>query len=234
MESIDHYKYPGEDVLINKFDCHDAKELAMLEALSTGGNIAYLQMHPIRGQFDFKHLKEIHKFIFQDVYEWAGKTRDIDIGKGNLFCRAQFVDSYAVSVFSDFYTSCFEARKNKAIFVETLARHYGDMNALHPFREGNGRSQREFTRELCLKCGYVFDLTLTSHEEMLEASIQSFDSGDNSGLVHIFERCCIPKRKYKGLQKALTSKLLILAANDVNNDFEKHLFEQKSSDDRST
>ena len=72
MESIDHYKYPGEDVLINEFECHDAEDLAMLEALSTGGNLAYLQLHPIKGKFDFRHLKDIHRFIFQDVYAWAG------------------------------------------------------------------------------------------------------------------------------------------------------------------
>ncbi len=224
MESIDHYKYPGEDILINEFDCHNAEDLAMLEALSTGGNLVYLQMHPIKGKFDFKHLKDIHKFIFQDIYEWAGKTRDIDIGKGNLFCRAQFIEDYAISVFSDFYSSCYDARKDKVAFVKNLASHYGDLNALHPFREGNGRSQREFTRELCLKCGYIFDLTKTSHKEMLEASVLSFDVGDNSGLEQIFERCCIPKRNYKDLQKALTSKLLILSEDDVDNDFERMLF----------
>lgn len=56
MENIDHYKYPGEDVLINEFDCHDAEDLAKLEALSTGGNLAYLQLHPIKGKFDFRHI----------------------------------------------------------------------------------------------------------------------------------------------------------------------------------
>ncbi len=224
MESIDHYKYPGEDVLINEFDCHDANELSMLEALSTGGNLAYLQMHPLKGKFDFKHLKDIHRFIFQDIYEWAGKIRDIDIGKGNLFCRAQFIEDYAVSVFSDFYSSCYESRKNKETFVKTLANHYGDMNALHPFREGNGRSQREFTRELCLKCGYVFDLTKTNHKEMLDASVLSFDKGDNSGLADIFDRCCIPKSEYKDLQQKLTSRLLILSEDDIDSDFEKQIF----------
>lgn len=224
MESIDHYKYPGEDVLINEFDCHDAEDLSLLEALSTGGNLAYLQLHPIRGKFDFGHLKEIHRFIFQDVYSWAGQVRDIDIGKGNLFCRAQFIEDYAISVFSDFYSSCFEARKDKKTFVKILADHYGDMNALHPFREGNGRSQREFTRELCLKCGYVFDLTKTAHEEMLSASVLSFDKGDNSGLATIFDKCCIPIKEYDGLQKILTSKLLILSGDDTESDLEKKIF----------
>jgi len=68
-------------------------------------------VYPIEGNFDFKHLKDIHHFIFQDMFDWAGQIRTIDIGKGNLFCRAQFIESYAESVFGDFFSSCFEVRK---------------------------------------------------------------------------------------------------------------------------
>lgn len=224
MESIDFYKYPGEDVLVNYFDCHDAEELAMLEALSTGANLLYLQLHPIDGKFDFKHLKDIHHFIFQDVYEWAGQTRKVDIAKNSLFCRSQFIDSYADSVFSDFYSSCKSMENDKSQFVETLAAHYADMNALHPFREGNGRSQREFTRELCLSCGYVFDLTCTSHREMLDASILSFNKADNSGLVSVFNKCIIPIEEYGNLQKQLTSKFLILSEDDIDDDLYERIF----------
>ena len=62
------------------------------------------------------------------------------------------------------------------------------MNALHPFREGNGRAQREFARELCLICGYDFDLSCSTHKEMLEASIYSFNTGDSSKLRVIFKK----------------------------------------------
>ena len=178
MKSVDKYVYPDTNILINKFNCRDADKLREIEALSTGGNLAYLQLHPIKGNFDFKHLKDIHHFIFQDMFDWAGQIRTIDIGKNNLFCRAQFIDSYAESVFGDFFSSCYEARTDRERFVDIFAKHYADMNALHPFREGNGRAQREFARELCIECGYVFDLTQTTHEEMLEASIRSFNTGN--------------------------------------------------------
>ena len=224
MTSNDHYKYPGEDILVNEFDCHNVEELNVLEALSTGANLAYLQLHQIRGRFDFKHLRDIHKFIFQDVYKWAGEIRDVDIGKGNLFCRAQYIEEYAESVFSSFYSSCFKVRKDRKLFIETLAEHYGNLNALHPFREGNGRSQREFVRELCLNCGYVLDLTSTTHDEMLEASIESFNLGDNSGFIRIFFKCIIPTKEYMNLQENLGSKLLILSDDDISTDFEKSLF----------
>lgn len=196
MSNTDKYVYPGTDILINRFDCKDAEKLRYLEALSTGGNLACLQLHPINGKFDFKHLKDIHHFIFHDIFDWAGKTRTVDIGKGNLFCRIQFIESYAETVFKDFYSSCMSLRADKERFVECLAGHYADMNALHPFREGNGRAQREFARELCLACGYVFDLTRTSHEEMLDASIRSFNT-DNSGFISIFSRNIIPVDEYR-------------------------------------
>ena len=215
MNSVDKYVYPNTNILINKFGCRNEEKLKEIEALSTGGNLAYLQLHPINGSFDFNHLKEIHRFIFQDIFDWAGKIRTIDIGKNNLFCRVQFIESYAESVFADFYSTCFEAKNDREKFIAVFARHYADMNALHPFREGNGRAQREFARELCLKCGYVFDLTQTSHEEMLEASIQSFNTGNISGFVSIFDRNIVPIDEYKEYQSKLTSVLLILSKDDI-------------------
>ena len=215
MKQFDTYVYPGTEVLINKFDCRDPNELNKLEALSTGGNLAFLQLNPVRGRFDFQHLKDIHFFIFQDIYEWAGKIRTVDIGKGNLFCRVQFIEEYAKTVFSDFHSSCLESCSDKDKFITVLAAHYADLNALHPFREGNGRSQREFIRELCLDCGYVLDLTKTTHEEMLSASVVSFNTGDSSGFREIFSRSVIPIDEYKNLQDHLQSKLLILSKDDL-------------------
>jgi len=155
MKSVDKYVYPDTNILINKFDCRDENKLRGIEALSTGGNLAYLQLHPIKGNFDFKHLKDIHHFIFQDMFDWAGQIRTIDIGKGNLFCRAQFIESYAESVFGDFFSSCFEA------------------------------------------------------------SIQSFNTGNNDGFVSIFGRNIIPIDEYKEYQSRLTSTLLILSKDDI-------------------
>ena len=214
MKNVDRYVYSGTDILINKFECRDANKLREIEILSSGANLAYLQLHPIRGNFDFKHLKDIHYFIFQDLFDWAGKIRTIDIGKNNLFCRTQFIESYAESVFADFFSSCYENRTDRKKFIHVLAEHYADLNALHPFREGNGRAQREFTRELCLKCGYVFDLTQTTHKEMLDASIQSFNTGNNDGFIDIFTGCVIPVDEYNDHQSGLTGSLLILSKDD--------------------
>lgn len=92
------------------------------------------------------------------------------------------------------------------------------MNALHPFREGNGRSQREFARELCFKCGYMLDFTRTNHKEMLDSSVASFNNGDLTGFTTVFEKCLIPLAKYTDIQKELTSKFLTLSIDDINRD----------------
>lgn len=102
-----------------------------------------------------------------------------------------------------------------------LAEHYADMNALHPFREGNGRSQREFARELCMDCGYVLDLTNTTHQEMLSASQISFNQGDNSKLEEIFQKSVTPVKEYKELESRLKNIMLILSSDDLDEDLIK-------------
>ena len=98
---------------------------------------------------------------------------------------------------------CMKHRHDREPFIRTLAGCYADINALHPFREGNGRAQREFTRELCLACGYEFDLTHTEHEEMLRASILSFNTGDNTELEIIFQTAIQPIGTREHLPKHL-------------------------------
>jgi cell filamentation protein len=173
MKSVDKYVYPGTHVLINKFGCRDAKQLQELEARSTMGNLVYLQLHPVSGVFDFKHLKDIHYFIFQDVFDWAGQIRTVDIGKNNLFCRAVFINDYAKEVFDDFYTSCQAASGDKDAFVEQVVSHYADMNALHPFREGNGRTERLFLTLLVRNAGFSISFADCDRDLLMIAAIHA-------------------------------------------------------------
>ena len=182
------YCYPGTDVLINKLNIRNQSELFEAEKKLTFVRLQKLQTEPIRGDFDFEHLKAIHEYIFQDVYDWAGQERTVEIGKGNLFCTVACIPSYAKSVFDKYYSQCFSSRNNFDDYVRTFADNYGDLNALHPFREGNGRTQREFARLVCLECGYNFDLSCATHKEMLEASQLNFNKGDSSAFIDIFSK----------------------------------------------
>ena len=212
------YCYPDSEVLINKLNIQSADELFEVEKQLTFIRLQELQTNPIRGKFDFTHLKKIHEYIFQDIYEWAGKIRTVEIGKGNLFCTTACIQSYADSVFGRFYSQCKSNKADRVKFVKVLADNYADLNALHPFREGNGRTQREFTRLVCLECGYAFDLSCTTHNEMLDASIRSFNYGDTSLLYNIFLRAVIPLEEYEAIDefsiKILSSDDLSLNASD--------------------
>ncbi len=190
--STDVYSDPDTGVLKNKENIQDKRTLSHIEADLACIRLAQLQKKPVRGSFDFKHLCRIHHTVFQDLYPWAGKVRTVNIAKGNLFCLVQHLSAYAESIFPVYSEECLRVKDQPEVFVPVFTRHYADLNALHPFREGNGRAQREFARELCLKCGYTFDLRHTNHKEMVEASIQSMSKGDNTGLEAIFQKAIRP------------------------------------------
>lgn len=206
------YCYSNSDVLINKFGITDSNDLFILEKTVAITRLCELQETPIKGKFDFSHLKAIHKYIFQDIYEWAGKERTVDIGKGNLFCRPAFIQNFAASIFSKYFPQCYAAKDNHKEFVKVFAGNYGDLNALHPFREGNGRAQREFARMVCLKCGYDFILSHTTHQEMLNASKLSFDKGDNTLFIKIFSEAVI---QHDSEERQDFSELSILISDDL-------------------
>lgn len=216
----DIYCYPDSNVLINKLNITDSKELYFAEMKITSARLQQLQRQPISGAFDFAHLKRIHEYIFQDLYTWAGKIRTVEIGKGNMFCTTLCIDSYADSVFGKYYKQCRENKNFKEKFVGALAENYGDLNALHPFREGNGRTQREFARLVCLDCGYVFDLSCTSHDKMLQASRLSFDKADSSQLCNIFSEAVIPIDEYQ----ERGSRLKILTSDDLRIKFDGSMY----------
>lgn len=206
------YCYPNSDVLINKLNITNQRELFDAEVQLTSIRLQELQDNPLKGKYNFEHLKAIHHYIFQDLYDWAGKERTVEIGKGNLFCTTPCIQSYANSVFNKYYSQCYASKDNREDFIRVLADNYGDVNALHPFREGNGRTQREFARLVCLACGYEFNLSCATHKEMLEASILSFDKSDNSEFVKIFSKAVTPI----GENHERDRNLAILTSDDLS------------------
>ena len=206
------YCYPNSNVLINKLNITNNKDLYYAEVKLTSIRLRELQHRPITGKFDFKHLKKIHKYIFQDLYTWAGETRNVEIGKGNIFCTVRYIDDYAKSVFQNYFPQCNQYKDNIDKFVKVFAKNYADVNALHPFREGNGRAQREFARQICLTCGFDFTLSHTTHQNMLEASILSFNKGDNSKLEEIFRKAI---SSYDNIETFSCEAIRILTSDDL-------------------
>ena len=181
------YCYERSNVLINKPGIRDSPRLADYERKKSSMRLLELAGSPARGNLDYKHLKKIHKAIFQDIYEWAGKERTVDIAKSNLFCRAMFLNDMASDIFRKYAEENYLLGCTKKEICERLAFYLGEINALHPFREGNGRSQREFIRCAAAAAGYELNWSRVEPEAMMEASIESF-SCRYSGMIQLLQQ----------------------------------------------
>lgn len=174
----DPYSDPKSGVLINKLGIANASELADKEQHLTRLRIGELKQEPIKGDFDMKHLKAIHGHIFQDVYAWAGETRTVGIAKGDsLFAPPSQIESYGEKVFKQISVDSLKGGFSGE-FVKQVANHIADVNALHPFREGNGRAQRVFFEQLSKEAGRPLDFSKLNAAEWNKASAASM-AGDN-------------------------------------------------------
>ena len=183
-ENSDPYKYPGTDVLRNLPDIRDPLRLAAFEANATVARLAELDAVPLNSGFDVAHVKAIHRYIFQDVYAWAGEFRTVNISKGRgWFAAPAFVESVLDTIFRKLQGENHLKGTNAESFAGRAGFYLGEINAVHPFREGNGRAQREFIRQLGVAAGFSIDWSRTSREQMNDASRESFETGRCSGLV---------------------------------------------------
>ena len=170
----DTYCYPGSFVLKNKMNIIDETELKIAEREITVIRLAEILETPIKGKFDFKHFKAIHQYLFADIYIWAGKTRTVDIAKGNFFCRSEFIEEQATELFAKLHGELgFRGRAQDEV-AKRLAFYLGEINAIHSFREGNGRVQRVFIDYVADNAGYDWDFGEISGEEMIKASDMAF------------------------------------------------------------
>lgn len=179
ITSIANDCYEGTSCLINKLNIRDEKKLDLVESQITVAKISILQQTPINRNFDFEHYKVIHKFIFEDLYDWAGTTRTVDISKkGTSFVKAEDIEKIA--------TACFERLKSQNYFknlgtdnfIKKLTDFYCVTNSLHPFREGNGRTQRVFLSQLAYNAGYEIDFAKIDSDELIIATIQAANGVD--------------------------------------------------------
>jgi cell filamentation protein len=191
---MDPYVYPGTEVLKNRRDIRDGDRLDSFEAMMTTRRLAELQDKPMKGAFNAQYLSQIHRYIFQDVYDWAGKIRTVDMSRSGQFPFAftRQIDSALDKTFADLKSERSLAGLDRETFAGRAAHYLGELNAIHPFREGNGRTQREFIRRLAGSKGFAIDWSLVRRERMYEASQLSFERADNSGLESILRSALRP------------------------------------------
>lgn len=170
----DPYCYANSRVLKNKLGITDGDELHDEERNLSNLRNKELMQSPIIGNFDLKHLQAIHKYLFQDIYDWAGEIRTVDIAKGTLFCRLFAIEPESERIFGELKSEKYLRGLSVGDFAKRLAYYLAEINALHPFREGNGRTQREFIRQLAFQNNYFLSYAGITQDEMVEASVASF------------------------------------------------------------
>ena len=185
---MDPYVYPGTSVLRNLREIRDARQLDSFEAIATSRRIIELHHEPIHGCFDARQLQAIHHHIFQDVYEWSGKFRTVNTSKSSAsFAFHQHIASSLDRMCEELEREQHLTGIDRASFATRGAYYLGELNAIHPFRDGNGRTQREFIRVLGLRSQLMIDWSLVSRDEMIEASRRSIRV-DNTGLERILRK----------------------------------------------
>jgi cell filamentation protein, protein adenylyltransferase len=168
----DPYLDPASGVLRNLLGITDAQELSRVEAALTASRLVDLERHRLPGGYDLAHLRAFHRRIFGDVYDWAGQLRTVSIAKaGEVFCLPQHLESYATDVFGRLAAADRLRGLPRERFISQLAELLGDVNALHPFREGNGRTQRAFFSQLAHDAGHHIDWVRMNPDDNESASI---------------------------------------------------------------
>lgn len=172
--------YPGTQVLKNKVGLRDQDELDQFEQLM------YLTRaeEPLpAGNLDYVHYKRIHHHFFQDVYDWAGQSREIRTGKGgNWFCFPEYIDGEMTNIFRQLANEDhLVGLTNSKHFAERAAFYIAEINAIHPFREGNGRCQLTLLDILLNNSGFTMNEDQIVPDIFMQAMIASFQ-GKNAPL----------------------------------------------------
>lgn len=173
MSGRDPYLHPTLPILRNKLGIFDADRLDVVERrLVTQRSIEGAPA----GHFDLAHLQAIHRHLFQDIYDWAGELRTVEIAKsGHQFQLRRFIVTGVADIHQRLAAANFLRDLPRRDFARTAGVIIGDLNYVHPFRDGNGRVQRQYLDGLARQAGHPLDLARLSPTGWLAASRASHD-----------------------------------------------------------
>jgi len=183
----------------NLFGIADYAELLIYEAPLVAARGFELEDKGITGDFTPAHLRAIHRYLFQDVFPWAGEFRVVNISKGNqLFGPALHIAAAIDDALVKLHREALLINLTPQVFAGRAAFYLGEINAIHPFREGNGRAQREFIRQLALHAAHPLSWHGFTQQQMIDASILSHTKGDNTALAAIIKAALFSTRESAG------------------------------------
>ena len=180
----DPYCYPGSSGLKNRLDLRAQADLDAFEALIT----AQRGDEPLPGgRLGYAHYRAIHHHLFQDVFDWASKLRTVRIAKGgSMFCYPEHIDGEMRKLFAALSDAQFLRGLPAPEFARRPAHVLAELNDIHPFREGNGRTQLSYLTLLAARAGHPLALERMDPSAMLAAMVASFKS-DEGPLASLIE-----------------------------------------------
>jgi len=187
----DYFVY--DDLLQNKLGISDIKDLKEAEQQIVSEKTILVLNEKRPKKFNFDYLLHIHKLLFEDIYDFAGKIRTVNIVKPDSsapFAYAKFIDAEAKRIFNVINNKNYLINLSKSEFVREIAELSAELNALHPFRDGNGRAIRLFLIMLADNSGYLLDYSQVSSKEIIDADKLAFD-GDMKLLFDIYKKIVI-------------------------------------------
>lgn len=192
MSFVDPYFDETIGELRNLLGAKSAEEFQELEPQIVFANELELEAISIPRTNDLKEVLLIHKQLFKGVYDWAGKIRTVDIkknaGKAEFFLVVSKIASAADHVFTELAKENCVKGLDKEAFIKRLAYYYDQLNYIHPFREGNGRTQRIFWRRVAHDAGYEINWDAIAGDENDEASRIAAEDMDLSALERMFSK----------------------------------------------
>ena len=186
------YCYPGTDVLRNKEDIRDKDELEAVERTLAARRLETLPRHlPISS----KGYRAIHRYMLQDIYDWAGEYRTVDTGRTGPFCKAEFIASEMDKRFAAINAEDNLRGLDASRFAARAAEHASELNAIHPFLDGNGRALRAFLEDLAEQAGHRLDLARIEPKAWNEASARAFHRMDYDPMRRIIAQAIIAREE---------------------------------------
>lgn len=189
------YCYVGTATLKNRFGLRDAEKLKKLETDLSAIRQSDLLEHPILGRFTIHHFCQIHRYLFGDVYSFAGHFRREDIAKGaTRFLAHQQIHDKLNILFKELRTEHCLHELSKELFIQRSAYYFAELNYIHPFREGNGRATRELVRQLFARNHYQVDWSAVSPDYLLRA--MELSVYDTRELENVLQCCLKPESSF--------------------------------------
>jgi cell filamentation protein len=185
-EQDKQYCYPDSGILINQLGITNEADLEAAEVDLTQTRIE--QFEPNFNDISFSALCGIHRFLFQDIYRWAGQIRSVDISKGDTrFANMARIEPEANKLFLQLKQENYLHNLSRTQFIARLAHYYCELNIIHPFRDGNGRTQRLMFEIICINVGYEVDWNSIERSEWITANIAAYH-GQLGTLAQLFNR----------------------------------------------